>query len=182
MHKRAIPKQPPKVISYLRVGLLLHTSLILFFIESWVYWIQLEKAYSMGSVFWTIFWIAFFLFSFLHIFLVLADSWSRFQNYKRIKDQLYKYGFQSRIINRFIGSKCQRAAAHTAALELGMESQIKHHFWKMGYRWFHFIPDFMVKDPLFFFRRYFWSRTFLEKFYTSEFDYHQLYADNHSND
>lgn len=121
-----------------------------------------------------VFWVSFFLFSFLHIFLVLADGWSRFQNYKRVKDQFFVYGFQSRIAENYIGSKCQRMAAMVAAEELGLEDQLQRYYDKRGVKWFHYVPYFMIRDPFFLFRRHFWSKTFLEKTYKPKFDYHSL--------
>lgn len=121
-----------------------------------------------------VFWVSFFLFSFLHIFLVLADGWSRFQNYKRVKDQFFVYGFQPRIAENYIGSKCQRMAALVAAEELGLEDQLQRYYDKRGVKWFHYVPYFMIRDPFFLFRKHFWSKTFLEKSYKPKFDYHSL--------
>lgn len=166
-----IPKQPNPVISYLRVGKLLYYSLILFILEAWVYWIQLEKAYAKGIDVVTVFWFVFFLFSFSHIYLVIMDGWSRFQNYKRAKDQFFIHGFEPRIVIRYMGSKCQRSAAIVAADELGMKSQVTDYYQKQGVKWFHYVPYFMVLEPLFLFKKVFWSRTFLEKYYAPKFDY-----------
>lgn len=102
------------------------------------------------------------------------DGWSRFQNYKRAKDQFYVHGFNRRIANTYIGSKCQRNAAIVAAQELGIEQEIRDYYEKMNVKWYHFVPYFMIKDPLFIIRKNFWSRTFLEKNYQSKFDYKQL--------
>ncbi|UNY97715.1 hypothetical protein MQE36_11535 [Zhouia spongiae] len=169
-----IPKQPSTIVSYFRVGRLLHYSLVLFVMEAWIYGVQLMKAIQSGKVVWIIFWIGFFLFSFLHIFLVIMDGWSRFQNYKRAKDQFYVHGFNRRIANTYIGSKCQRNAAIVAAQELGIGQEIRDYYEKMNVKWYHFVPYFMIKDPLFIIRKNFWSRTFLEKNYQSKFDYKQL--------
>ena len=166
-------KQTSKHISYLRVGKLLYYSLILFVLEAWIYWVQLRKAINTQEIFLILFWIAFFLFSFFHIFLVLADGWSRYQNYKWAKDQFYIHGFNRKIANTYIGSKCQRIAAEIAAEELGIEDEIKKHYAAMGVKWYHYVPYFMIKEPLFLFKKKFWSRTFLEKTYTSKFDYSQ---------
>lgn len=162
------------VISYLRVGRLLYWSLILFFAESWIYGHQLFISLEQRGVLAIIFWLSFFLFSFLHIFLVLADGWSRFQNYKRVKDQFFIYGFQGRIAENYIGSKCQRNAAIVAAQELGIDDELQNYYRKRGVKWFHYIPYFMIRDPLFLFKNNFWSRTFLEKSYTPKFDYKAL--------
>ena len=172
--KRNIPIQPSWHWSYFRVGRLLYASLILFVLESYVYWVQVVKAHEEESIDWLIFWIFSFLFSFVHIFLVMMDGWSRFQDYKRAKDLFFAHGFRPRIARSFMRSKCQRMAAIVAAEELGIADKINAFYYKEGVRWFHYIPYFMVRDPLFIFRKYFWSRTFLEKHYFPKYDYHQL--------
>ena len=53
----------------------------------------------------------------------MMDGWSRYQNYKRAKDQFYIYGFKKRICNLYIGSKCQSIAALVAAKELGISER-----------------------------------------------------------
>ena len=106
------------------------------------------------------------------------DGWSRYQNYKRAKDQFYIYGFTKRIANLYIGSKCQRIAALVAAKELGIENQVKAYYLSKGIKWYHYIPYFMINDPLFLFKKYFWKRTFLEKSYESKFDFQKLQLEN----
>ncbi|SFS53589.1 hypothetical protein SAMN04487906_0732 [Zhouia amylolytica] len=174
MNITPLPTQPNTIVSYFNVGRLLHYSLILFILEAWIYGVQLIKSIEKESTFWIVFWISFFLFAFLHIFLVIMDGWSRFQNYKRAKDQFYMHGFNRRIANTYIGSKCQRNAAIVAAKELGLEKEIIEYYKDMNVKWYHFVPYFMVKDPLFMFRKKFWSRTFLEKNYQPKFDYKKI--------
>jgi hypothetical protein len=170
----SIPLQPKPIVSYLRVGRLLYYSLALFVLESWIYWVELKEAYNEGSLIWTGFWIWSFGFSFIHIFLVLADGWSRYQNYKRAKDHFFAHGFNPRIADMYLVSKCQRMAAEVAAEELGIVEDIRLHYAKKGVKWYHYIPYFMVEDPLFFLSRDFWSRTFLEKNYKPRFDYRSI--------
>ncbi len=160
--------------SYLRVGRLLYYSLILFLLEAWFYWVKLMASYEKASTPWIFFWVYCFLFSFVHIFLVLADGWSRFQNYKRAKDQFFIFGFNKKIANTYIGSKCQRMAAEVAAEELGIGSEIKTYYVEKGVKWYHYVPYFMIREPLFMFKKKFWSRTFLEKNYVPKFDYGNL--------
>jgi len=169
-----LPKQPPLWLSYYRAGRLLHGALLLFILESWVYFEMLSRVWGSGNLFWIGFWVWSFMFSFIHIFLVIMDSWSRFQDYKKAKDLFFMYGMRSRLTERFIGSKCQRNAALQAARELGLEDELKSHFSSRGVKWFHYIPYFMVSDPYFMIRKAFWQRTFMEKYYPSKFDYHQL--------
>jgi hypothetical protein len=167
-------KQTSHLNSYIRVGRLLYYSLILFILEACFYWGKLVNAYNEYSLPWILFWIWSFMFSFIHIFLVMADGWSRFQNYKRAKDQFFIHGFNKKIANTYIGSKCQRMAAEVAAEELGIEKEVKTYYAQMGVKWYHYVPYFMIKEPLFLIKKKFWSRTFLEKHYQPKFDYSQL--------
>jgi hypothetical protein len=169
-----LPRQPHPIVSYLRVGRLLHSSLILFMLESWIYWVMLERALDSGSAFWITFWVGFFLFSFVHIFLVIMDGWSRFQDYKKAKDLFFDYGFRPRLAERFIGSKCQRNAALQAARELGMEEEVSTYYTSRGVKWYHYVPYFMVRDPYFLIRGAFWRRTFLEKNYQARYDFRKM--------
>ena len=169
-----LPRQPHPWVSYYRVGRLLHWALLLFLLESYVYWVMVKDAFAHGNLFWIGFWLWSFMFSFVHIFLVIMDGWSRFQDYKKAKDLFFMYGFKSRIADRFIGSKCQRNAAIQAAQELGIESEVMEYYANRGVRWYHYVPYFMVRDPLFMIRRAFWERTFLEKHYTPKFNYHEI--------
>ena len=171
---KRLPYQPHPIISYLKVGRLLYYSLFLFVLESWFYWVKLKAAIIVSSTGLTMFWLVSFLFSFVHIFLVIMDGWSRYQNYKRAKDQFYIYGFTERICNLYIVSKCQRLAALVAAKELGIEDEVKKYYHSKGVKWYHYIPYFMVNDHWFLFKKYFWKRSFLEQSYHSKFDFRKL--------
>jgi len=160
-----LPKQPPIILSYIRVGKLLYYSLLLFILEAWFFWIKLRAAYLEASLPFSVIWLICFLFAFVHIFLVAMDGWSRFQNYKRAKDQFYMHGFNRRIADTYIGSKCQRNAAIVAAEELGIGKTVKDYYVTKGVKWYHFVPYYMVKNPLFFSlvtyfgRDHFWKKT-----------------------
>lgn len=162
------------MISYFRVGRLLYGALLLFIVESWCYGVQLKEAISTTSIPWILFWAWSFLFSFIHIYLVIMDGWSRYQNYKRAKDQFFIHGFNEKIPLTYIGSKCQRMAAETAAEELGIKDQVQQYYRDAGVKWYHYIPYFMLKEPFFMFKKIFWSRTFLEDVYEPKFDYHAI--------
>jgi hypothetical protein len=166
-----LPKQPSTIVSYFRVGRLLYGALLLFIIESWFYGVKLSYAISFSNVVWIVFWGWCFLFSFIHIYLVIMDGWSRYQNYKRAKDQFFRHGFNQKIAMIYVGSKCQRMAAETAAEELGIIDHVKYFYKQYGVKWYHYIPYFMIKEPFFLFKKLFWSRTFLEDHYESKFDY-----------
>ncbi len=169
-----LPAQPSPSFSYFRVGRLLYGALLLFILESWVYGVQLKQAINFESTAWILFWGWSFLFSFVHIYLVIMDGWSRYQNYKRAKDNFFIHGFNEKIALFYIGSKCQRMAAETAAEELGMNDQLQKYYQNCGVKWYHYVPYFMIKEPFFLFKKIFWSRTFLENFYEPQFDYHTI--------
>jgi len=88
------------------------------------------------------------------------DARSRFQNYKKIKDQIYLFGFQKRIVKPILKSRCQRDAAMVAATELGYGRSCREFFRRKGYRWYHLLPDFIFTNPLFLLSKYFWLSTF----------------------
>ena len=170
-----LPKQPGIFISYWNVGVLLHFSTLLFVLESLFYWFKLKGAYESGSMLFCVFWFGCLLFAFSHIFLVIMDGWSRFQNYKKIKDYLFMHGFTRKIARPYTGSKCQRSAFLVAAKELGIQDQVIGYYQSLGIRWYHFVPQFMLDDPLFLFRRSFVSRTFLEKYYEPKYNFRQMH-------
>lgn len=166
-----LPPQPSVLSSYLTVGKLLYLSLFLFIAESWFYWEKLSAAFFDAALVHIIFWLWCFLFSFLHIFLVMMDGWSRYQNYKRVKDQFYLHGFSPHIAQHFIGSSCQRRAVMVAASELGMKKEAQVYYRSKGVKPYHFIPYLLIKNPFFIFHPYFWSCTFLEDKYKPRFKF-----------
>ena len=65
-------------------------------------------------------------------------------------------------------------AALVAAKELGIENIVHAYYASKGIKWYHYLPYFMIKDPLFLFKKYFWKRSFLEKNYEAKFDFRKL--------
>ena len=104
-------------------------------------------------------------------FLAELDGYSRYQNYKQVKDQLFFNGYQERLLKPLLRSSCQREAAILAGLELGVGKEVKSFYYKKGYRWFHIIPDFVFQYPFFFFSIYFWRTTFFTPYYESRVNY-----------
>jgi hypothetical protein len=96
------------------------------------------------------------------------DARSRYQNYKKIKDQLYVYGFDRRILRPSLKSRCLRNAALAAAKETGYHRQCRNYYRSAGYRWYHLLPDFVFQQPLFVFNRHFWVSTFFAPTYTAK--------------
>jgi hypothetical protein len=112
-----------------------------------------------------------YLFGFLTIYFITIpffaqlDAYSRFQNYKLMKDLLYHYGFKTRFIKVFRYSRCQREAVYCAARDMGYKSRISLYYKICGYRWYHILPDFVWSHPEYLFSKHFWSTTFFTKTY-----------------
>jgi len=77
----------------------------------------------------------------------LADGVSRHREYKRIKAMFLKYGFSERILKPLARSRCQRDAALHAARETGHHQAARSYFRDLGYRWYHILPDLVVRNP-----------------------------------
>jgi hypothetical protein len=88
------------------------------------------------------------------------DARSRFQEYKRVKDQLTRYGPDMRIFKSVAGSRCQRDAALAAARQLGYAKLCRFYFCAAGYRWYHLLPDFVKRHPRILISAAFWRTTF----------------------
>jgi hypothetical protein len=127
---------------------------------------------SPGTAEWYI-WLA-ILFVFLQMtILAELDGYSRFQNYKQVKDQIFINGFQERILKPLSRSSCQREAAILAGEELGIGPLVKNYYMDKGYRWYHIIPDFVFQYPKFFFSAFFWRTTFFTPYYEPRIDFSQ---------
>ncbi len=161
---------------YIKVGRLLHfiAALDLMISVIALYFILiLDGAENLGLItFWV---VVVMLFGGMCVYAEL-DGFSRFQDYKRVKDQLYLYGYQERIMRPMLRSRCQRDAAQLACDELGVGGNSSACFAGHGYRWYHIIPDFVWDDPDFFFKAYFWSGTFFTPYYKSRVDFSLLEA------
>jgi hypothetical protein len=153
-----------KCSSYYKVGRLLHLISFLFtifFLFTLWEFLQAEEQSFFAQIGLTFL----ILFLFANAILAELDARSRFQNYKQLKDQLYFNGYSERILKPMLKSMCQRDAALVAAEELGMAHACTIYFKKHGYRWYHFIPDFVFSHPLFLLSKYFWTSTFFTPTY-----------------
>lgn len=97
------------------------------------------------------------------------DAFSRFQNYKQVKDLFHENGFDERIARLFTGSRCQRDSLMTAALDLDCAQELNEYLKARGYKWFHLIPDIFFDHPPAVFNRRFWKKTLFEKNYHSKY-------------
>jgi hypothetical protein len=91
----------------------------------------------------------------------LADGVSRYREYQRIKAMLLRYGFSQRILEPLARSRCQRDAALLAASEAGHGDCARAYFTALGYRWYHILPDSVLRNPLIFLRPSFLRSSFL---------------------
>lgn len=91
----------------------------------------------------------------------LADGVSRYREYQRIKAMLLRYGFSERILEPLARSRCQRDAALLAASEAGHGDCARAYFTALGYRWYHILPDSILRNPLAFLRPSFLRSSFL---------------------
>ena len=172
-HFMGIPKHNNKIISYLKAGYLLHLiTLLELVIFTTLYcladisaWLTnnyiLLKLIALSPTIW------------LPLFAQL-DARSRYQNYKLVKDNLYIYGFQPRILRPFTKSRCQRDAVKAAAAELGMSEQYKMYFQTLGYKWYHLFPDVIFCNPKFLLTKNFWVTTLFARSYRSKFNFSKM--------
>ncbi|MCX6303763.1 MAG: hypothetical protein NT040_02235 [Bacteroidetes bacterium] len=97
------------------------------------------------------------------------DAFSRFQDYKMIKDLFYIYGFRGLLVKPYARSKCQRDAVMEAASQLGLRSAANKHFYNLGYRWYHIVPSVLIENPLLLLSTGYWRTTFFVPKYESKY-------------
>jgi len=154
-----------KMLRYLKVGQKLHMvsacSAAAFFLTGG----RLLHAFEQGSGYGLLVYSIITGYGFILLFLAQMDAISRYQNYKRAKDQLYENGFKPRIVQLYMSSRCQRDAVKVAARDLGFHKELACYYETLGYRWFHLLPDFVFYKPFIICTRRYWQRTLFEKKY-----------------
>ena len=161
------------IVRYYRVGRLLHLIALLDLVIVGYSIYQLSRSIASGSsIPWG--WLLAVVIFGCQFLTAELDGYSRFQNYKQIKDQLYFNGYQRRILRPMIKSRCQRDAALVACRELGLEREARNYYRHLGYKWYHVPPDFVFKHPLFFFSGYFWRTTFFVPYYKPKVDFNKV--------
>jgi len=162
------------IIRYLKVGKLLHlVALVALMVAVFSFFILKKLFYSTDPYLWFT-WLSLFISFFNMCILAELDGYSRFQNYKQVKDQMFLNGLQERQLKPLLKSSCQRSAALLAGKELGIGEKVRSYFFDQGYRWYHITPDFIFRNPLFFFSTFFWRTTFFTPYYESKVNYDQL--------
>ena len=91
----------------------------------------------------------------------VADAVSRHREYRRIEAMFRRYGYSERILEPLARSRCQRDAAVFAASETGHGEEATAYFASLGYRWYHILPDMMIRNPLAFLKPSFLKSSFL---------------------
>lgn len=152
-------------VSYIRTGFILHAFSIIVFSLFLICYNQLFDSKGFMLIVFTMLSMFFFTISITS----QLDAYSRYQDYKRVKDLLYIHGFRERIMKPYSRSRCQRNAISEAALQLGMLPMLNEYFYQAGYRWFHIIPTILIEKPLIFFTRHYWYSTFLVPRYESKY-------------
>ncbi|SDL31618.1 hypothetical protein SAMN05660337_2615 [Maridesulfovibrio ferrireducens] len=80
-------------------------------------------------------------------FFSVADIISRHREYLRIRKMLADKGYSEKIFKAVAASRCQRDAAIWAAKQTGYGCMAKKVYHSLGYRWYHLMPDVLVKNP-----------------------------------
>jgi hypothetical protein len=105
----------------------------------------------------------------LYALFTQLDARSRYQEYKKARDQLIRRGPDSRIFRSLSKSRCQRDAALAAAKQLDYGAECRNYFASAGYRWYHLLPDFVSRQPLFLLAPAFLRATFFMPTYHSRY-------------
>lgn len=93
--------------------------------------------------------------------IALADGFSRWREYRRVRRLLARHGFRARILLAVSSSRCQRDMALAAAGDEGCRERARDFFRALGYRWYHLLPDAVMRNPLTFFDLRFLTTSFL---------------------
>lgn len=158
---------------YIIVGKLLHLIAFIALLLS-VGFLEITLMVYEKSILLT--WLyGYFSYFFFGVFLFAQlDARSRYQNFKRLVDQLIDYGYNERLFKRLLHSRCQRDAAEAAGKMTGYFHEITGYFYQSGYRWYHIFPDFVFSKPKFLLTMHFWQTTFFVPNYKSRYDLKSL--------
>ncbi len=159
-----------RILRYIQVGYLLHLVTILSFILIFWFGNQITKEIALKT---DPLQLLLFCFGsgyfFTLIFFSQLDARSRFCNYKMVKDKLYEYGFDARLLKPFMYSRCQRDAIAVAAREMNYTSEWEKLNYQLGFRWYHLLPHLVVKQPGILKTSDYWNKTLFVKPYKSKY-------------
>ena len=159
-----------RIIRYLQTGYLLHLMGLFSILLACLFGRRVLMLLAEGGGIWSILSNGYACLYFISLIIFsLLDARSRYQNYKMAKDRLFKYGFDVRLLKPFVYSRCQRDAIAAALKDLELQEEwtaLKH---QMGFRWYHLLPDMVVKNPRLLFTRDYWSKTLFVRTYKSKY-------------
>ena len=159
-----------RIIRYLQTGSLLHLMAVFSILMAYVFGkgflVLMESDGGTGKLILYAYLCTYFI---TLIFFSQLDARSRYQNYKMLKDKFYEYGFDPRLLKPFVYSRCQRNAIGVAARELDFENAWRQLIYKLGFRWYHLLPYFIVRKPGILFTKAYWSKTLFVKTYHSKY-------------
>ncbi len=152
-----------KILYYLKAGALLHLCSLLSGLIALNIFVSMPFS-SMGA-------ITKVLLFFFSLFTISAqlDARSRYQDYKRMKDLLHRFGFKKSLIIPFSYSHCQRDAILVAAQQFELDGEIRKTFQQMGVKPYHLLPYPFTRNPLIIFSRSFLKSTFFKPSYQSKY-------------
>lgn len=156
-----------RIESYIRSTTLLQAFCMSCVLLCYLNFLALDKSNSTTFLLHLFFTIYFFSL----IITTQLDAYSRYQNYKMAKDLLHQYGFKKALMRVFSKSKCQREAVAEAGNSLGFKREVNDYFYKMGFRWYHILPNVIVNKPQTFFTKEYWLTTFFVSNYKSKYFY-----------
>ncbi len=158
-----------RTLMYLQTGYLLHLmgllGILLFF-----YFGNLALRALHNDLWGWFVWYAYLsLYGFTLPIFSQFDAFSRYQNYKVVKDKIFEYGFDERLLRPFVYSRCQRDAIKVATRCFHLQKQYKAFERRQGFAWYHILPHLVVRRPAILFTRAYWQSTLFVPRYHSKY-------------
>jgi len=152
-------------VTYFKTGYILHAFSIFVFVLFLNCFESLQSATGIKQIIYSLLTMFFFSITITS----QMDAYSRFQNYKMVKDMLYQHGYREFFLKPFSRSRCQRDAVTEAATQLGLNTNVDLYFKRLGYRWYHIIPSVLLENPLVMLTKNYWYTTFFVSYYKSKY-------------
>lgn len=161
-----------KIIRYYGVGRYLHLSALIGLYFSFLGASKIFYLLNISDKIITIIpWFLLLVTSISLSIIAELDVRGRYQNYKQVKEKLYKFGYDERIVRLYMHSNCQRDAVRVAGYDLGYHKVINKYFYDKGYRWYHILPDAFINNPMILFSKEFWIKILFTDYYQLKYFY-----------
>ncbi len=161
-----------KMNNYIKVGKYLHLSAFIGIYLSFIGIMNIINIIDQHDIIIKILpWTLLIILGLSLTIIAELDVHGRYQNYKQVKEKLYKYGYNERIIKLYMHSNCQRDAVTVAAEDLKLQKKVKSFFFEKGYRWYHILLGAFFEDPLVIFKNNFWIKILFTEYYQLNFFY-----------